>query len=273
LEKINFTGSFMKQLPAIKSTLECKYIAKSGMNLYGGRDVGGGYFRSYGLEYGNLLQMINEDQLFTECVNLVRNYTMLIHSKLANLYLLIAYWLPLLGHGDIIEFGSYRGGSAAFMALVATRLGYPINVYGLDTFKGMPSTNENLDLHSEGDFSYNSLEVANSLIEKLNLDNLKFIPGLFDETSKGVLNSCNPILLAHIDCDIESAVRYSYNTVKHYMINSGGYIVLDDPLHSSCLGAFHAMEDCMIRQDGLNAEQIYPHPVFRYPEIFRLQTY
>jgi hypothetical protein len=27
------------------------------------------------------------------------------------------------------------------------------------------------------------------------------------------------------------------------------------------------MEACMIQRDGLHAEQVYPHPVFRYPPI------
>jgi len=45
----------------------------------------------------------------------------------------------------------------------------------------------------------------------------------------------------------------------------GGYIVLDDALFSSCLGATEVVEDLMIRRDGLNSEQIYPHYVFRAP--------
>jgi hypothetical protein len=43
----------------------------------------------------------------------------------------------------------------------------------------------------------------------------------------------------------------------------GGYIMLDDPLYSSCIGAFEAVEDVMIRRDGLHAEQVFPHLIFR----------
>jgi hypothetical protein len=43
--------------------------------------------------------------------------------------------------------------------------------------------------------------------------------------------------------------------------------VLDDPVTASCLGALEAMEAYMIQRDGLHAEQVYPHPVFRYPPI------
>lgn len=43
----------------------------------------------------------------------------------------------------------------------------------------------------------------------------------------------------------------------------GGYIVLDDALYSSCLGATEVVEELMIRRDGLPSEQVYPRDVFR----------
>jgi hypothetical protein len=41
--------------------------------------------------------------------------------------------------------------------------------------------------------------------------------------------------------------------------------VFDDPLVSSCLGAFEVIESLVIRRDGLYAEQVYPHLVYRTP--------
>jgi len=43
----------------------------------------------------------------------------------------------------------------------------------------------------------------------------------------------------------------------------GGYIVFDDATTSSCIGATAVVEDDVIRRDGLNSEQIFPHFVFR----------
>lgn len=34
---------------------------------------------------------------------------------------------------------------------------------------------------------------------------------------------------------------------------------------ADCLGAAEAMEDLLIRRDGLNSEQVFPHYVFRQP--------
>jgi hypothetical protein len=43
----------------------------------------------------------------------------------------------------------------------------------------------------------------------------------------------------------------------------GGYFVFDDATVSSCIGATEVVEDLLIRRDGLNSEQIWPHFVFR----------
>ena len=153
------------------------------------------------------------------------------------------------------------------MAFLADALGLPCHVYGLDTFSGMPRTTKNLDMHSQGDFSDLSLEELICEIEKLNISNLTFVKGLFEHTAEQTLRKSGTILLAHIDCDIYSAVKFAYQTVKPYMAKTGGYTVFDDPLHGSCLGAFQAVEETVIGNDGLFAEQVYLHLVYRYPPL------
>lgn len=232
-----------------------------------GRDVESGNFRAFGLEYGNFMEVLERDTLFIESFKPIIGKSLVTKVKFANLYLLISKWLPQLGTGDIIEFGSYKGGCAVFMASIASSLGLPIHVYGLDTFSGIPSSDKDIDYHKLGDFSNTSIGLAQDLAEELNIKNITFISGLFEDTAKETLLGCKPILLAHIDCDTESSVRFSYDVVKDFMVSDGGYIVFDDPLHGSCLGAFQVIEDCVIRRDGLSAEQVYPHLVYRYPRL------
>jgi hypothetical protein len=71
-------------------------------------------------------------------------------------------------------------------------------------------------------------------------------------------------LLVHIDCDIYSAVKYSYQVCKPFMVPMG-YYVFDDATSGTCIGATEAVEECVIREDRLHAEQIFPHFVFRHP--------
>jgi len=43
----------------------------------------------------------------------------------------------------------------------------------------------------------------------------------------------------------------------------GAYVVLDDPLFGSCLGAMEACEEVYLHDKKLHAEQAFPHLVFR----------
>ncbi|MGO9242143.1 MAG: TylF/MycF/NovP-related O-methyltransferase [Bryobacteraceae bacterium] len=233
-----------------------------------GRSPRDGFARGWGLEYGGLTAAVLADPLYQECFSLAKGRTIQAPVCRLNLYLLVRYYLPRLGSGAIVEFGSYRGGSAIFMAALCRRLGLAVKVYGLDTFAGMPSTDEAIDAHHEGDFQDTSLAELRTYASQCGLDPwLTFVPGRFDETTPAVLAAAGRVLLAHIDCDIGRAVAYSYDAVKPCMAE-GGYVVFDDALAPGCLGATEAVEDLVIRRDGLSCEQITPHFVFRiWPDL------
>jgi len=227
-----------------------------------GRNVRDGYARGWGIQFGDLRQKVLSDPLYREALSLASGRTILAEDNRINLFLLLKFFLPSLPPGNIIEFGSYRGGNAIFMAHVAQHLLPDVRVYALDTFAGMPATDASIDQHSAGDFSEVDLDDLRQYCTRHGITNLEFIPGLFEDTASALLGRSGPIALAHIDCDIYSAVSFSYDVVKPHMI-SGGYLVFDDATVSSCLGATEAVEQLLIRRDGLNSEQIYPHFVFR----------
>ncbi|MDR0454668.1 MAG: TylF/MycF family methyltransferase [Deferribacteraceae bacterium] len=230
-----------------------------------GRNINEGYQRGWGLQYGDLKDNILNDNDYETSWNLIADRSIVEEARLMNLFLIIKFYLPnILKNNEnviIIEFGTYRGGSAIFMANLVKMLKLPVQVFGLDTFQGMPPTNKVYDAHSAGDFKDTSLEELNNYKNILNLDNLFFIKGLFSDTAEILLKGKN-VAIAHIDCDIFDAVKYSYQITKPYMID-GGYIIFDDATTSSCIGATSAVEQFVIRQDKLNSEQIYPHFVFR----------
>ncbi|MGD0579909.1 MAG: TylF/MycF/NovP-related O-methyltransferase, partial [Bryobacteraceae bacterium] len=262
--------------PALLNYLETGEFLSSfpgGDGLRKGRSPRDGYARGWGLEFGGLTEAILADPLYQECLGLAEGRTIQTTACRLNLYLLVRYYLPRLGSGAIVEFGSYRGGSAIFMAALCRRLGLDIKVYGLDTFAGMPATDESIDAHHAGDFQDTSLEELRTYVTQCGLDrHLTFVQGRFEETTPDVLRECGPVLLAHIDCDIESAVAYSYDAVKPRMA-AGGYVVFDDAHSPSCLGATEAVEDLVIRRDGFSCEQISPHFVFRvWPDYPRRRS-
>lgn len=232
-----------------------------------GRSAWDSYARGWGIEFGGLRDDVLADPVYRESYALANGRTIQAENCRINIFLILKYFLPKLlkenGPGSIVEFGSFRGGSAIFFAAVCERLGLDVKVYGLDTFQGMPATDKAIDAHNTGDFGDVDLNELRNYVRQCGLErSLEFLQGTFEETAPGLLGRANPVLLSHIDCDIQSSVAFAWKAVKTHM-RSGGYVVFDDAHASGCLGATEVVEELVIRRDGLNCEQIWPHFVFR----------
>lgn len=227
-----------------------------------GRNVYEGTQRGWGLQYGRLRDEVLKDPLYGEALSLATGRTIVAEENRMNLFLILRFFLDRLPWGHVVEFGSYKGGNAIFMAYVAQRLHPGMLVFALDTFEGMPPTDKTIDAHNAGDFGDVAFGELQSYVNSLGLDNLVLVRGRFEETCEDVMRQAGSVRLAHIDCDIASAVAYSYDEVKAHVVD-GGYIVLDDATVSSCMGATEVVEELLIRRDGLHSEQVWPHFVFR----------
>ena len=230
--------------------------------LRDGRSVHDGYQRGWGLEFSDLRQKIAADSDYVAAFQLAQNRSVVASDRLMNLFLLVKFYLPRLSFGHIIEYGSYRGGSAFFLAALAGKFLPGAMVYALDTFSGIAAADSGLDAHRAGDFSTTDFEELSRAKTELGLGNLEFVRGLFSDTAPGVLAEAKSVALAHIDCDTYEAVKYAYIVSKPKMVHAG-YFVFDDSTSSSCIGATQAVEECVIRDDGRFSEQIFPHHVFR----------
>jgi hypothetical protein len=229
-----------------------------------GRNVYEGYQRGWGLQHGGLGTAIKADPLYQEAFTIAKGRTFQGEAKRLNLFLIIRHFLDRIPTGDIIEFGSWLGGSAMFMAHLCKRLHPSVKVLALDTFSGLPVPDKSIDIHGKGQFGRGvDLSEIRSYAKQHGLDNLEFVPGLFQETAESTLRSSQGIALVHIDCDLKSAVEYAYTVVKPHLVK-GAYIVFDDANASSCIGATEAVEETVIQKDGLLSEQIFPHFVFRH---------
>jgi hypothetical protein len=230
----------------------------------GGRSLRDGYLRGCGLQFGNIRSLCEADPLFERAFNLVKDRCAVDVTSIMNLFVLIKFFLERLAPGHIAEFGSFRCGSAIFMAIVANELHPGTRVYAFDSFAGMPATDQQRDAHQPGDFSNVSIDEIREFAAQAGVRNLELVQGMFDETVPKVVPTIGPLRLVHIDCDLYDGVAASYEGSKPCLV-PGGYIAFDDPLASSCLGAFEAVESLVVRRDGLHAEQVYPHLVYRKP--------
>jgi hypothetical protein len=246
--------------PDLERALRRLHINTS-QNVIAGRNMTAGYARAWGLQSDDgIAHAIEQDPVYRESRELARGWTVVAEHKLMNLFLIMKYGFAGID-GDIVEFGSYKGGSAIFMANIARRLGLNTRIYALDTFQGMPETDAARDLHIAGDFNDTSIDALREYAQKHQLDNLIPVQGLFEHTAPALLDKIAAIALVHIDCDIYSAVKYAIEVVRPKMHAAGGYLAFDDALQPTCLGA---MEE-MIQATGLRAEQAYPHLVYRFP--------
>lgn len=252
----------------LPTLLEIEKLSHPPYEIDRGRAIRLGHLRGWGLEYGGLVECISGEPGYADALALAHERgSLLVPAKLMNLYLLLRFALPALDHGDIVEFGSYKGGSAIFMASLLREFGSKAKVFALDTYAGMPETDSVRDMHHQGDFQDTSIDEFRDAIRRSGLEAwVEPVQGVFTDTFPGLVASGRPIALAHVDCDIYEGVKYGIEASKPWMVD-GAYFVFDDPLHGSCLGAMQAIEETLLQEDRLFAEQMYPHPVYRYPAL------
>lgn len=227
-----------------------------------GRNIRAGYQRGWGLQFGDLHGQVLKDELYQHAFSRAKTRTVVAEWNRMNLYLILRFGMTGLEPGHILEFGAYRGGNAIFMAEVCKVLHPGVKVYAFDTFAGMPPVDTSRDAHRSGDFADAGYEELQALIQKYGLKNLELVRGTFEQTAVPALEKIKRVGLVHVDCDIYSAVVYSYDVTKPYMVE-GGYWAFDDALYSSCIGAMEAIEEVVIQRDGRFAEQSWPHLVYR----------
>lgn len=227
-----------------------------------GRSPRDGYQRAT-MRYSGLFENVVQEKDFQEAYSLIKNRTLTNIHRLVNLYLLIRFYMPNNEPGDIIEYGSYKGGSAVFMAYLSNKYLKDSHVFALDTFEGMPDTDHSIDGHHKGDFSDVDFDEVVQFGKPFR--NLTFVKGLFEVSVPHILSGSRRVSLAHIDCDIYHACLYCWNSTKPFM-NNYGYIVFDDSTEGTCLGATEAVED-IIMNERMWSEQVDPHFVFRFPPL------
>ena len=124
--------------------------------------------------------------------------------------------------GDIMEFGTYSGGSGAIMAEASKVFGNK-NIWLFDTFSGIPASKYGLDFHWSGSFSNNSfLQVKNAFSD---MKNVNVVKGNICETHDKVFDG--PISFGYLGSDTletgEILMEYMWSK-----LSPGGIIVVAD---------------------------------------------
>lgn len=143
------------------------------------------------------------------------------YNRLLFLYL----FMPKINklEGSIIEFGTYKGGTARFMASLTDKI-----VFTLDTFEGLPypSKRDKAHIYPKGGLKADYHEVQRFCF----MPNIVIKKGLFSETMPQVMVSL--FCFAHIDADLYESTKEAIEWVWDKLVK-GGMVLCDDYFDTS----------------------------------------
>lgn len=125
-------------------------------------------------------------------------------------------------HGAIVEFGSFKGGTTAWLARTARHLGLAGPVIGFDSWAGFPPRRSLLDLYEHPRCVFDDLDGVRSHLERLEVE---LVVGDIADTAATRLEN-EPILLAFVDTDNYSPARAALTAVLPNLVR-GGAVVFD----------------------------------------------
>ena len=164
----------------------------------------------------------------------------LYHLIMAGKILRIPKDLP----GDLIECGSFKGGSAVNLSRLAAKTGRRLHLF--DSFEGLPTPQEGDKEHLvlselqfrtyEGGAYAGSLEEVKENVRKYGaLGVCEFHKGYFNETLPGFDAQ---LVFAFVDADLTSSVR---DCLKYLwpLLQEGSYLFADEAHHTEIAGLFY----------------------------------
>lgn len=152
--------------------------------------------------------------------------------------------------GDMIEVGTFRGGTAALIAHAIATQRSGSRLYICDTFKGVVKAGNRDTAYKGGEHADTSVELVQGLVERfLPRSQFDIMVGIFPEDSDGALDE-KRFSFAHIDVDVyQGAVD-----CVHYLwprLLPGGVIVFDDYGLQGTEGMTRAAEELAAEYDDI----------------------
>ncbi len=162
-------------------------------------------------------------------------HTLVSTDRLCNLIKYSQYAAPLGGY--MASFGVYMGGSLEVLA----KYNPTIDIFGIDSFSGLPKENESIDFHREGEFSdgVNYHNIAGYF--KMIYNNVRIVRGFSPDVFKYFDENVR-FSFVEIDVDLYQSVMDGLDFFLPRML-TGGIIIVDDFKVRSTPGSEKALND------------------------------
>ncbi len=150
--------------------------------------------------------------------------------------------------GRIVECGVGPGRSIFAFSLISQSLGHAREIWGFDTFRGLPPpTPEDgkSNTHKTGWFSYSQGQVTellryNGIDQTFISENIRLFPGTFSESLPNY--DGGPIALLHIDVDFYESYKAALELLWEF-VAPGGITAFDEYRNPSWPGATQAIDE------------------------------
>jgi O-methyltransferase len=139
--------------------------------------------------------------------------------------------------GDVIECGTYKGGSAANLSLVCRITGRKLKIY--DSFEGLPAGEKGdraAKYYQKGEFAGTLEEVKLNIRRYGAIECCEFVKGWFNETLPKL---DSPVLLAWIDVDLESSLHTCVKNIWPNLVSTG-FLFIDEALDTDHVSLFYS---------------------------------
>ena len=197
------------------------------------------------------------DEAFLTTYHAIRPYTLVDWRRCWELWDLAR---NRLGHiaGDIIEVGTWRGGTGALLAKAASQARRPPNVFLCDTFAGIVKAGPMDNCHKDGGLVASRASVEAAL--RISGATATILEGVFPEAT-GHLVAGRTFRMCHVDVDVYQSAEDVYDWVWPRLA-VGGVLVYDDYGFSTCQGVTHHLNRKSRRGDGVLLYNLNGHGVF-----------
>jgi len=169
------------------------------------------------------------DKKFNKIYESIRHHTLVDRVRCYHLYLLIQQIKKV--PGDILEVGTWRGGTAGiFTQLLPRKM-----VYLADTFKGVIKASDWEHYKDKAHSDTSEGLVRSFLNDDLGVSNFEILSGIFPEDT-GHRLAAKKLSLVYLDVDVYRSTKDAFEYVWKN-IAKGGMVVFDDyGMISACEG-------------------------------------